>query len=147
MEFTQAARLRVLIAVAGGEILQLDRQAVVIQRVLQQRAHHARRTFGPQCDRAPAFVVEGIHFLLHHVGRFTYRALKQARILKNGRADLPEAVHGALAAHDVLDHLPVFALARKDVLGTLLCLDQFHLIASYDSSIFSLYQKINFLYL
>ena len=106
-------------------------------RVLQQGAHNARRPLRPEGDRAPALILEGVHLLLHNVGGFPYGTLEQARILKDGRADLPEAVQGGLAAHHILHHLPIFTLARQDVLGSLLCLNQFHLIASYRSVRFS----------
>ena len=137
VEFAQAAGLGVFIAVTCGEVVQFDRQAVVIERVLQQGAHNARRPLRPEGDRAPALILEGVHLLLHNVGGFPYGTLEQARILKDGRADLPEAVQGGLAAHHVLHHLPIFALAWQDVLGSLLCLNQFHLIASYRSVRFS----------
>ena len=83
MQLPQAARLGLLIPVAGGQVVQLHRVARVVQAVFQHGPHSAGRALGPQGDGAAALVLEGVHLLFHHVGGIAHAPLEQLGVLKH----------------------------------------------------------------
>ena len=117
MELAQTALLGLLVAVAGGEIVELDGQAVVVDAVLEHGARRARGAFGAQGYGAASLVEEGVHFLLDDVGGVADAALEELRVLKDGSAHLAKAMQGGFAAHDGLDDLPLYGFLGKNVLG------------------------------
>ena len=127
VELSESACLRLLIAVAGHKVARLDRQTFVLEVVLQHRSCGSRGSLGTERHALAALGVEGVHLLLHHVGRLSHAAREQLGVLKDGRADLPEPVSAAFLAHDIFDKLPAEALLGQNVLRTLdfLC-DQRH---------------------
>ena len=67
VEFPQAARLGLLVPVAGGDVGGLHRQGAGQQAVLQRCPGRARRPLGTQGNGALPLIQKGIHLLLHHV--------------------------------------------------------------------------------
>src|SRR5581483_1347205 len=73
-----------------------------------------RRPLRPQRQRAVGTVVEGVHLLVHHVGRSTRRACEERRVLEAGCLDPAAAVEERLLLHRP-DDVPPQVLARQDV--------------------------------
>ena len=119
VEFTQPARLRLFIPVAGGQVADLLRQGLVMQAVLKKSAHRTRRPFRAQGNGAAAFVVEGIHFFLHNVGGITDGALEQLRVLENRRANFMVAEMLSNFEHGLLHVLVFIALCGQRILCAL----------------------------
>ena len=116
VEFPQASRLRIFVPVAGGDIRSLDRQCVVVQPMLQHGPGRAGGSLRTQGDGTAAFIIEGVHLLLHHIGCFPDRSLKQHRMFKNRRADFPISGQCGDFPHKILYILPFIALLRENIL-------------------------------
>ena len=119
VEFAQTAGLRLFIAVAARQIAQLLRHRLVIEPVLQKRAHGARRALGAQRDGTVALVEEGVHLLLHHVGGVAHAALKQLGMLKHRGADLTKAVVAGNFQRRGFQKPDLMAFPGQDVLRAL----------------------------
>ena len=112
MELPVAALLRPLVAEHRAHRVQLGRRQRVLEAVLDEGAHHARRRFRPQRDALAALVGEAVHLLLDDVGGFAGALGEQLLALDDRRADLDVAVALAQRARDALDVLPLLDLAR-----------------------------------
>ena len=119
MELAQAARLRLLVAVAARQIAKLLRHRLIIQAVLEEGAHNARRPLGAQRDRAVALVEKGVHLFLDDVGRIADAALEQLGVFKHRRPDLTEAVVAGDLERRTFQKLDLVALLRQHVLCAL----------------------------
>ncbi len=116
MELPQPARLRLLVAEAADKIARLERERIVEQAVLQDRAHRARRPFGAQGNRPSSLVLEGIHLLLYHIGGIPHRPAEQLGMLEDREPDFPEPVETRNVQRHLFDILPFVALRRQDIL-------------------------------
>ena len=84
--------------------------------MLQIRAHHARRAFGPQRIRLAVERGKGIHLLgHHHVGRGARRAREQFGLLEQGRADFVEIIARAQGAKSFFDKAPIGDLCGQNI--------------------------------
>ena len=119
VELSESARLRLLIAVAGGQVVRLDRQRIVVQTVLEKSPRRASCALGTERYAVAALGDEGVHLLLHYVGGVADSALKEIGVLKDRRAHLLIAEGSRLIAEDVLEELPAVAVARQHILGAL----------------------------
>ena len=122
-----AAGLRLLIAEKVGQIIELERHRTGVQPVFDDAAGHARRALRPQRQAAPVAVGEGVHLLLHDVGRAADAAVEQLGRFKGGEADFLEPARGGLAADDVLRVAPRARLRRQDVQRAARLFDVCHL--------------------
>ena len=86
--------------------------------MFQHGADSARRPFRAQGDGTAAFVLKGVHFLLHHVGGLSHRTLEQFGVFKYRGADLPESMGRAHPAHDIFHHVPLVTPFREYILGS-----------------------------
>src|SRR5581483_6674191 len=80
-------RLGTLVAEAGRCVPGLERQR---RSVLNPRPHDRRRALGPQREMPSTLVLEVVHLLAHHVGRFA-DALEDADVLEYGTDHEPVA--------------------------------------------------------
>ena len=119
VEFTQTACLRLFIAIAGSQVIQLNRKAFVVQCMLQHCTDSARGSFGTKGDGTAAFIIKGIHLFFYHVGGIAHAAQEQLGMLKHGRTDLAKTMNCSFAAHHVFNDLPVAALRREKILCAL----------------------------
>ena len=110
-----AALLRPLVPEHRAERVELRRGHRLLEAVLDERAHHARRRFRPQRHAVAALVGERVHLLLDDVGGLARALGEQFLALDDRRADLDVAVALAERAGDALDVLPLLDLARQDV--------------------------------
>ena len=116
MELPQAALLSLFVAIAGSEIVKLQRETIVIQAMLQHSANSTRCALRPQGDGTIPLIFKGIHFLLHHVCGFPYAAQKELCMLKHRGAYFPEALQVGFLTHNLFQLLPFDCFCRQDVL-------------------------------
>ena len=122
MEFAQPACLRLFISVAGGQVADLLRQGLVVQPMLKKSTHCTRRPFRAQGDGTASFIVEGVHFFLHHIGGIADGALEQFRVFKNRRANFMVAEISGNFEHGLLHVLVLIALCGQRILCALVAL-------------------------
>ena len=115
MELTQSACLRALMPEAGKLIEHLLRECLCEHAVLQHGADGACRTFGAQREFGLP-CNDGVHFLLHDVGRLTDRALEQLGLLKGRDTDFGEAEAFRDIPCHLLSGIPLADAVRCDVL-------------------------------
>ena len=119
MELTIAAALRTLMAEHRSEVPKALRGAVQ-KIVLVHRADYRRRAFRTKRELVTVHRIgEGIHFLFDDVGHFAHAARKDARVLKNRRADLLIAVALKHVDGRRLNILPNRSVLRKHVVHAL----------------------------
>src|SRR6185503_11466137 len=107
--------LRPLVAKQRAPVPQPLR-ALVEQVVLERRAHRGRRALGAQRQLVAVHRVdEGIHLLLHDVGRFAYAADEEFGVLDDGRADVAISVLIEYFARRILEKPPPVRLLRQDI--------------------------------
>ena len=125
VELAQASLLRTLVTEAGEDVAHAQRQRLIEQAVLEDGADGAGRALG--AEREGALLREdGIHLLLHDIGRLADAAGEKAGLFKGRDADLGEAVLLRRAAQERLEHRPALAVGRKDVLRPVGALDDLH---------------------
>ena len=100
------------------EEVDLRRGHGLLEAVLDERAHQARRGLGAQGDALAALVGERVHLLLDDVGRLAGALGEQFLALDDGRADFGVPVALEEAARHGLDALPALDLAGEDVVGS-----------------------------
>ncbi len=87
----------------------------LLEIVLDVRAHHAGRRFGPKRHALSAFIGEAVHLLLDDVRRLAGAFGEEILALENWRSHFKIAVALAESARDALDELPLLDLPRQDV--------------------------------
>src|SRR5207244_12756005 len=90
------------------------RRRVLREAVLDVRARDRRGALRPERERALAPVLEGVHLLVHDVGRRARRPLEQRRVLEARRLDARPAVLRALLL-DRPDDVPPETVGGQDV--------------------------------
>ena len=85
MELPESARLRLFIAIAGGQIIRLDGQGIVVQPMLEECPRRTGCSLGTQGDAVAALGQEGVHLLLHDIGGIADAALKKVGVLEHRR--------------------------------------------------------------
>ena len=101
-----AALLRPLAPEHRADVVQLLDAGALVQPVLDVGAHHRRRGFRPQRQRAAVAILEGVHLLADDVGVFAHAAREQRRLFQDGRADLVVVVGAEDFARDASTLVP-----------------------------------------
>ena len=141
IELTASARLRLLVAEAGDEIVILKRHSVRAFTVLDNSSRDGCRALGTKRN-APALVsvLEGVHLLLYYVGGVTNASYEELGVLKGRRSYLAKAVFLCLLAHYTLYVSPKRCLAWKNIHRAFNLLYHFHL--SFRREQFSKYVQV-----
>ncbi len=94
VELPKAALLRALVAEQGAVRPDLQRR-ILLPPLGQIGARNSGCELGPQGERIAPPVLERVHFLRHHISRFTERPRKNRRRFENGHFDALEAIEPA----------------------------------------------------
>ena len=118
MKFAETTRLRLFIAIAGNDIIQLCRLRVCVQRIFDKASGNRGSTLGAKSDASAALVLKCIHFFLNHIGCVAYTALKEVCIFKYRGSYFFKAKVGANLMRCLLDFAPKRAVIGQYVFGS-----------------------------
>ncbi len=118
-ELAVTAGLRLLVAKLRPRVPEANGPRHLLKTLLHQRADDARRVLGPQREGAALAVGEGVHLLVHDVGRVADRAGEQLRALEDGRANLGVAEGSEHAARRVFGRGESLARGGQKVVRSL----------------------------
>ena len=115
MELSVATLLGTFVPKHWAEAVQPRGRHRLLERVLDEGAYHARSRLGSQRDVFTPFVREGVHLLLHDVGRFAGAFGEELFPLDDRRTNLCVGVPPTHVPRGVLETLPAFDFAWEDV--------------------------------
>ncbi len=116
VKLAKAPLLRTLVAEQGAVRPDLQRR-ILLPPLGQIGARNSGCEFGPQGERIAAPVLERVHFLGHHIGRFTERSRKNSRRFENGHFDALESIEPA----DAIERLHHMMEAVSSLAEHVLC--------------------------
>ena len=102
------------VAVHRRDRVRLHRLRLAMHAVLEVGARDRRGAFGTKRQRAVAAVGEGVHLLVHDVGRLARRAREEPGVLEAGRLDAAPAVERGHLLHRA-NELPPRCVVRQHV--------------------------------
>ena len=121
VELAIAPFLRAFVAEQRAMRRQLDRR-VLLPPVRQEGARDPGGEFGAQRQAFAAAIVEGVHFLADHVGRFADRAAENFGLFEHGHFDAAEAIELAHALEGFDYECECLGVGAENVLRAADCL-------------------------
>ena len=117
MELTETAGLGLFVAEHGAHVVELDGLDLSVEFVFHVGAAGRGGVFRTQGQGTAAVIGKGIHLFLHDIGGLAHAALEELGLLKQGGADLAEAVFSAHGAQQSFQFLPFCGVRGQKIVG------------------------------